>query len=357
MQSAGAAQGRLDRIDADEQHATPGSHTRPNKAPIFKSSEWLDLDRKLDLIGVGLVFGAIVLFFSALSHKQAAIGAVHQLIGQILGWGALAVPITMFAVGMWLIVRHFGDQAPLIDPIRLAGMIIAFVGALVLFQFGESLTYAGDSYCTPDCIRGLVESSYLGGRGGGLIGGWIYQVLVINLTEVGGFVIVAMALTFATMMITRLSMAELSTVLIGATRSMRGNMAQRAAKRRARQLQAEQQIMLAQKETTVRVSKPQAAKLSGSVAGTTPCPSHLAISCQYRFGCGICFLNASVFCEASAEASAETTANDVRTATTPDRHGSRLFGRLFGGGDGKATGARIDTPPQITVRRPGLRRR
>ena len=344
MQSAGAAQGRLDRIDADEQHATPGSHTRPNKAPIFKSSEWLDLDRKLDLIGVGLVFGAIVLFFSALSHKQAAIGAVHQLIGQILGWGALAVPITMFAVGMWLIVRHFGDQAPLIDPIRLAGMIIAFVGALVLFQFGESLTYAGDSYCTPDCVRGLVESSYLGGRGGGLIGGWIYQVLVINLTEVGGFVIVAMALTFATMMITRLSMAELSTVLIGATRSMRGNMAQRAAKRRARQLQAEQQIMLAQQETTVRVSKPQAAKLSGSVAGTNALPEPSGDIMPISFRLRDMLSKRVSLLRASAEASAETTANDVRTATTPDRHGWRLFGRLFGGGDGKATGARIDTP-------------
>ena len=344
MQSAGAAQGRLDRIDADEQHATPGSHTRPNKAPIFKSSEWLDLDRKLDLIGVGLVFGAIVLFFSALSHKQAAIGAVHQLIGQILGWGALAVPITMFAVGMWLIVRHFGDQAPLIDPIRLAGMIIAFVGALVLFQFGESLTYAGDSYCTPDCVRGLVESSYLGGRGGGLIGGWIYQVLVINLTEVGGFVIVAMALTFATMMITRLSMAELSTVLIGATRSMRGNMAQRAAKRRARQLQAEQQIMLAQQETTVRVSKPQAAKLSGSVAGTNALPEPSGDIMPISFRLRDMLSKRVSLLRASAEASAETTASDARTATTPDRHGPRLFGRLFGGGDGKASGARIDTP-------------
>ncbi len=335
MQSVGASQSRLDRADADERHASPGSHIRPSKAPIFKSSEWLDLDRKLDLIGVGLVFGAIVLFFSALSREQAAIGAVHKLIGQLLGWGALAVPITMFAIGMWLIVRHFGDQAPLIDPVRLAGALTAFIGALVLFQFGESLSYAGDSYCAPDCVRGLVERSYLGGRGGGLIGGWIYQVLVINLTEMGGFVIVAMVLTFATMMITRLSMAELAAVTIGFTRDMRDNMAQRAARRRAQQLQMEEQTMLARQEATVRVSKPESAKLSGAVAGMNALPEPSGDIMPIPIRLRDMLAKRVSLLRASAESSAEAAVREVQAARAPNRQGSRIFGRLFGGGASK----------------------
>ena len=347
-QSVGASRRRLDRADADEQHASPGSHIRPSKAPIFKSSEWLDLDRKLDLIGVGLVFGAIVLFFSALSREQAAIGAVHKLIGQLLGWGALAVPITMFAIGMWLIVRHFGDQAPMIDPVRLAGTLTAFIGALVLFQFAESMSYVGDGYCAPDCVRGLVELSYLGGRGGGLIGGWIYQVLVINLTELGGFVIVAMVLTFATMMITRLSMAELAAVTIGLTRGMRDNIAQRAAMRRAHILQMEEQTMLTRQETTVRVSKPESAKLSGSVAGVNALPEPSGDTMPIPIRLRDMLSRRVSLLRAAAESSAEAAVREAPTARAPIRQGSRIFGRLFAGGAGSASETRNHAPANET---------
>ncbi len=332
--AVGKSRGSLQRADAAERHA------RPSKAPIFKSSEWLDLDRKLDLIGVGLVFGAIVLFFSALSREQAAIGALHKLIGQLLGWGALAAPITMFAIGLWLIVRHFGDQAPMIDPLRLAGALCAFIGLLVLFQYGESLSYAGDSYCGPECVRGLVERSYLGGRGGGLIGGWIYQVLVINLTELGGFVIVAMVLTFATMMITRLSMAELASVTIGLTRDLRDNMAQRAARRRARQLQMAEQSMLAQQQSSVRVSKPEAAKLSGAVAGmkSLPEPSGAAMPIPIRLR--DMFSKRVSILRASDQSNAGTAASEIVSARASERQGARIFGRFFGGGAASTTEAR-----------------
>lgn len=324
MPAVGKSRGSLQRADAAERHA------RPSKAPIFKSSEWLDLDRKLDLIGVGLVFGAIVLFFSALSREQAAISALHKLIGQLLGWGALAAPITMFVIGIWLIVRHFGDQAPMIDPVRLAGALCAFIGLLVLFQYGESLSYAGDSYCGPECVRGLVERSYLGGRGGGLIGGWIYQVLVINLTELGGFVIVAMVLTFATMMITRLSMAELASVTIGLTRDLRDNMAQRAARRRARQLQMAEQSMLAQQQPNVRVSKPEAAKLSGAVAGmkALPEPSGAAMPIPIRLR--DMFSKRVSILRASDQSNAGSAAHEAVSARASERQGTRIFGRLFG---------------------------
>ncbi len=351
MKPAAAASARMDRDAGDGEHASPGSHTRPSKAPVFKSSDFLDLDRKLDLVGVGLVFGAIVLFFSALSQEQAAIGAVHNLIGQLLGWGALAVPISMFAIGMWLIVRHFGDQAPMIDPVRLAGTVVAFIGVLILLQFVESLSYgqfvARGSLCGHECVRVLVQHSYEGGRGGGLIGGWSYQVLVNNFTEIGGFIVVVMVLTFATMMITRLSMAELAALSIGIGRSLRSKMAQQAAKRRARHLQAEQQRSLAQHETTVRVSKPAAAKLPGAMpAGALPEPSGDTMAIPNRLR--DLFSRRVGMTQAAAEVRSDAAAVETSAASDHRRQGTRLFGRFFGRGAGAATNDHSEIPAAET---------
>ena len=249
-----------------------GEHKTPlSRAPRVESSGWLDLDRKLDLIGVALVFGAIVLVLSALSAEQAAIGNLNRIIGQLFGWGAFAVPVTMFSIGMWLIVRHFGEEPPTIDPTRLTGVALGFLGILVFFQFIDSFSY-GDAIArinscrnptNPACIEELVHQSYLAGRGGGVIGGWSYSALVNNLTELGGFVVMLMVMTFSAMMITRSSMAELAIVAIGAGRELRTKISQQAAKRRAARLLAQQEAALATGESHVRVSKPQAAQLTG----------------------------------------------------------------------------------------------
>ncbi len=256
-----------------QQDGKPGgaARARANKTPKIASGDWLDLDRKLDLIGVGLVFGAIVFVFSALSPEQAAIGSVHTVIGQLLGWGAIAVPIAMFAVGLWLIVRHFGDEAPIIDPVRLSGLALGFLGALILFQFLDSFGYP--QQCGRDCIGQAVRQSYQDGRGGGLIGGWLYSALVINLTELGGFVAVFMALTIAAMLTTRSSIVELSVVVISLSRNLRTRIGQILAQRRAARLQTQQeQLAIARNESHVRVRKPEPAQLSASPAGGPALP-------------------------------------------------------------------------------------
>ena len=266
------ADARIGAAAQQQGSKSDSGRNRSSKTPRIESTDWLDLDRKLDLIGVGLVFGAIVFVFSALSPEQAAIGSVHTIVGQLLGWGAFAAPATMFAIGMWLIIRHFGDQAPILDPLRISGLALAFLGALVLFQYLDSFSYAEfigaftqcSNSSSPACIEALVQQSYESGRGGGLVGGWLYSALVINLTELGGFVMVVMVLTFATMMITRSSMAEIAVVTISLSRSLRTRVGQYAVQRRAARLKAQQQMALAQEDSHVRVSKPQPAQLTGS---------------------------------------------------------------------------------------------
>lgn len=343
----------------DKKSSTPKART--SKAPKVETDEWLDLDRKLDLVGVGLVFGSILLFFSAMSQEQAAISFVHNFIGELLGWGALAVPATMFAVGMWLIVRHFGEDAPTIDPLRLGGVVIGFIGVLILFQYVESFNYIEaipvaqearidsctldfqdsceqdirnlaecDVAITPSCLEGLVKYSYEENTGGGIVGGWLYLTLVNNLTEIGGFVIVVMVLTFALMMMTRLSMAEIAIVFIGIGRSFRTSMAQNAARRRAQKLREEQQKALAAEAASVTVSKPTPAQLPGFQAtnalpepsedGETPIPIEERDILIRRGGQAF----------SSTELQQESVLLGATAQAQPQQNSGGRFGRLFG---------------------------
>ncbi len=358
---------------ANQAQAAPPARTSADKRPKLDSSEWLDLDRKLDLAGVGLVFGAIALFFSTLSQEHAAISAVHNFIGQLLGWGAIAVPIAMFAVGMWLIVRHFGDQAPSIDPIRLAGIALAFVGLLTFFQYLDSFGYAaavpdamqaqrlecaarttGRNVCeheiarlaecqiavTSGCLQELVQYAYQRSQGGGYVGAWLYLALVNNFTEIGGFVIVAMMLTFAAMMMTRLSMAEIAVVCVGVGRGFRSRMAQRAAEGRARRLQTAPRHAPAEPATSLRVSKPPPAQLplSARPAGALPEPaadSNMPIPPMRIDQRGI-LIRRGHQTFAQVEPSQESLRRASSAPEAAHQQHSGLFGRLFGRGKSQA---------------------
>ncbi len=274
-----------------DQERPPGD-SPSSRAPKIKAAGWLDLDRKLDLIGVALVFGAIVVVFSALSTERAAISSVNTIIGQLLGWGAFAVPVTMFAIGLWLIVRHFGDEAPVIDPVRLSGVVLAFLSILALFQFIDSFGYEAAipriescrNPVDPACVDALVQQSYQAGRGGGVIGGWFYSALVNNLTEAGGFVIMLMLMTISAMMTTRSSMAELTIVAIGVGRSLRTKLSHYASTRRAARLKA-RPASLATPASHVRVSKPRAPQLARGAqdARALPEPSAATMPVLQRF--------------------------------------------------------------------------
>src|SRR5690606_24628231 len=70
----------------------------------------LTLDNKLDILGVALLLASLALFFSSMSATKGQLTeAINTALSQLFGIGAIAVPVVMFAAGVWLIVRHFGD--------------------------------------------------------------------------------------------------------------------------------------------------------------------------------------------------------------------------------------------------------
>jgi S-DNA-T family DNA segregation ATPase FtsK/SpoIIIE len=204
------------------------------RLPQADTSGW-NLDTKLDLIGIGLILGAVVLGLSALSAEQANVtGSINRFIGQLLGWGAFAVPMTMGGVGIFLLVTRFGDSPPELDMVRIAGVVLAYIGLLTLFQYIEVL---GPRYqCDLDCFRIVVQRSYQDGRGGGIIGMNTHLFLVENIGEIGGFVFVMGLLLVAGMLITRTTATELMVLFVSLYRSFRVSW-QHQSQRRAAQRQ------------------------------------------------------------------------------------------------------------------------
>lgn len=217
------------------------------RLPQADTSGW-NLDTKLDLIGIGLILGAVVLGLSALSAEQANVtGSINRFIGQLLGWGAFAVPMTMGGVGIFLLVTRFGDTPPELDMVRIAGVVLAYIGLLTLFQYIEVL---GPRYqCDLDCFRIVVQRSYQDGRGGGIIGMNTHLFLVENIGEIGGFVFVMGLMLVAGMLITRTTATELMVLFVSLYRSFRVSW-QHQSQRRA----AQRQLAAARRAEAARIT-------------------------------------------------------------------------------------------------------
>lgn len=240
---------------------------RASKAPKLDESG-LTLDNKLDILGVALLLGSLALFFSSMSSTQGQLTQpILEAISQFLGWGGIAVPIAMFAVGMWLIVRHFGDEAPSVDMVRVSGISTFYIALLLLFQYIDSF----QSYYTLALLDAFLELSIEAGRGGGWVGAQLYSLLVLNITEIGGMFALAGLFVISVMLTLRISAAELAVFIISIVRSFNTAVQRRAQARAARaRLRAAEQAAAQLAAPTISVSKPAAAELSDGKAAVLP---------------------------------------------------------------------------------------
>ena len=255
------------------------SRSSQPKTPQIESSGGFDLDTWLDILGIGLVFIPMMLLASALSSTQGTVGAIMVFFGQLVGWGDIGILLLMMAVGVWLIVRHFGENAPTVDPLRVAGAALAGLVILVTMQYIDSFGYThligqeGEAFrlLLGDSLRYAWEQRQ---AGGGFIGAWFYYQLVINFTELGGVFIVLFAGVISAMLLFRVSASEIALFLIGLWRGLRDYLQQQARKRRAerkiaqqkaaQQQQAEQPApAMASAQTTAAPQQPSQMPLAG----------------------------------------------------------------------------------------------
>jgi S-DNA-T family DNA segregation ATPase FtsK/SpoIIIE len=301
-----------------------------SKVPTTTTDDGLTLDNWLDILGVSLTFGSLVLFFSAISREQAAISRLHVTFGQLFGWGALAVPITMFVIGLWLIVRHFGDEAPKIDPIRVTGIVMGFVSLLVFFQYIHAFDYvdvlasATDRTILDELLKARLRYAWEGEQaGGGIVGAQIYYFLFTNITEIGGFLLNVFLMLISIMLVTRLTAAQIVTVIAGVGLTFRGWTQQEAERRRAeRQIAAQRAAELAAQQQLQMQQQSQQPQPEVMAAQTMPA--------QYEPA------TAGIRMNIGGQAM-PSTANMPQTQPAPTLTSGGLFSRMRGGNKPKET--------------------
>ena len=102
------------------------------------------LDRKLDLAGILLIFVGLITGLSLFASQSdiPPLRAWLDLNRQLAGWGVFGLPVAFMGVGLWLVLRKFGDRLPKLEPERLVGLVLLYLALLATFHFMVAETVA-----------------------------------------------------------------------------------------------------------------------------------------------------------------------------------------------------------------------
>ena len=155
----------------------------------------MSLDRKIDLVGIVLLFIGLLTLLSLISASHyAATASWLSFLGRAFGWGAYLFPIGLTIVGLWLVLRSF-QRVPHVAIERIIGVILLFLDILGWLHF---FAFTTDVYAL------AAESA-----GGGYVGGFIYDILNSNLGIAGAAIILFAWLIIALILILDVSVVEL----------------------------------------------------------------------------------------------------------------------------------------------------
>jgi S-DNA-T family DNA segregation ATPase FtsK/SpoIIIE len=124
----------------------------------------MSLDRKLDLVGILLLFLGLLTFLSLLSVSHNLITAQWlKFLQSAFGWGVYLFPVGITVVGLWLVLRSF-QHVPHIAIERLVGVVLLFLNILVWMHL----------FARPPDAYALAKIS----AGGGYTGAFIYKFMM-----------------------------------------------------------------------------------------------------------------------------------------------------------------------------------
>jgi S-DNA-T family DNA segregation ATPase FtsK/SpoIIIE len=131
----------------------------------------MSLDRKLDLIGIVMLFIGLLTLLSliSVSHNPATASWLNFL-GLAFGWGAYLFPAGLIILGLWLVLRSF-QHVPHIALERFIGVVLLFLNVLGWMHF---FSFTQDAYA-------LAASR----EGGGYVGAFIFSPLYLYLGWAG----------------------------------------------------------------------------------------------------------------------------------------------------------------------------
>lgn len=159
------------------------SSRRKRQQPSLPSIN-LTLDQWLDILGYALLAMAALTILSFISANHGVIpGWWLGVLRRALGWGAYLSPLLVGAVGLWLILRDFGDRLPRVTPLQLAGILLGYLALLTTFHFAAALAlFEGD-------LGNRLAAAADAGLGGGNLGAALARPLLDGLGS-GGVIVV-----------------------------------------------------------------------------------------------------------------------------------------------------------------------
>ena len=155
----------------------------------------MSLDRKLDLIGIVMLFVGLLTLLSlvSISHNVATTSWLNFL-GRAFGWGAYLFPAGLFMIGLWLVLRSF-QRVPHIAVERVFGIILIFLNVLGWMHF----------FAFPEDAYALAAKS----AGGGYTGAFIFNTLFVSIGWAGLVITLVAWLVIALILLLDVSVAEL----------------------------------------------------------------------------------------------------------------------------------------------------
>ena len=155
----------------------------------------MSLDRKLDLIGILMLFVGLLTLLSLISasHNPATASWLNFL-GRSFGWGAYLFPAGLIIVGLWLVLRSF-QHVPHVAIERIIGVVLFFINILGWMNF---FTFQEDAYA-------LAARS----EGGGYTGAFIFSLLFVSLGWAGMAITLFAWLIIALILVLDVSVVEL----------------------------------------------------------------------------------------------------------------------------------------------------
>ncbi len=292
----GRGRSRPADLSADRRRsATAYSPARPlpgKERGAFTLHQGLDLDRKIDLIGVALFGFALIAFFAVIPSitfgvlpqpENGLSGSLNHLLGQLFGWGKVVVPLGAFTVGIWLMRKSFADTGFELDYTRIVGVLSLFFCALTWIQM---FSLVNDVAPSVEAFRPM--SYHLGvdlGKGGGWIGHTAYLFLLSQLLDLGTLSVLLVWLIISLMLSFDLSVVELTGFAMRFIAPLRMSSEERARKKMAREVLTAQivEAMRPADEASVQLALEPAPRArrgarTGAPSGTAAAPTQAEAS-------------------------------------------------------------------------------
>ncbi|HEY5984320.1 MAG TPA: DNA translocase FtsK [Anaerolineales bacterium] len=169
--------------------AQPAARARAQQSPPTSFWENLSPERKLDVVGVGLLLAGVLILLGLLATSPSALtGGVIRLLGQLIGWGLYFLPAGLILFGLWLILRKI-ERIPAPSLERTVGTLLLFLWALTVMH---SIVAAPE----------MASVAARDGAGGGYMGGFFERALWFGLGPLGliiallGWMLIALTMVF-----------------------------------------------------------------------------------------------------------------------------------------------------------------